>query len=52
MSLRLYDIDYSNWAVNGQDGVWVGVGWGSTVMAGSDITMCDFKLSSVSNNVD
>ena len=52
MSLRLYEVDYSNWALNGQNGVWVGVGWGSDKMAGSDIIMCNFKLSSASNNVD
>lgn len=50
-TLRLEDYDISNWRTQGQDGIWLGIGYGGIVMDGADITQCEFKYTN-NPNVD
>eukprot|EP00347_Sterkiella_histriomuscorum_P022666 403337614 len=50
MTLRLKNVNTRDWVTNNQDGIWMGVGLGETVMSGSDIVMCTFRFSDYSNN--
>ena len=48
VTLKITDLDYSTWSNQGQDGVWLGIGFGELTMAGSDIVMCQFLFSGIS----
>jgi hypothetical protein len=39
-TLRYQNFDISNWGTQGQNGLWLGVGFGKQVMDGSDIIHC------------
>ncbi|CDW82313.1 UNKNOWN [Stylonychia lemnae] len=45
VSLTIQALPYDTWSDQNQDGVWLGIGFGSQVMVGSDIVMCEFKFS-------
>lgn len=45
ITLRIKNLDYSTWSTQGQDGVWLGIGFGANVMLGTDIIMCQFLYS-------
>ena len=49
MKLQISNLDYSAWATTGQDGVWLGIGFGSTVMKGADFIICEFSFTGTSN---
>ena len=40
MTLSVEGVDMSTWDTSGNYGYWVGVGFGYTVMANSDIILC------------
>jgi len=44
-TLRLEDVDITNWKTQGQDGVWLGLGYGKTVMLDADITQCELRYT-------
>ena len=48
IKLTITDLDYSSWSTQGQDGVWLGIGFGSDVMSGADIIQCQFLFSGIS----
>jgi hypothetical protein len=44
--LRLKDYDISSWtSTQGNFGIWLGIGFGKTVMDGSDIVHCQYAFS-------
>lgn len=43
--LRLEDYDISSWATQGQNGIWLGIGFGSTSMVNADDAICKFTYS-------
>ena len=43
MSLSIQNVNATTWDTQGEMGYWVGVGFGTTAMAGSDIVLCQFK---------
>jgi hypothetical protein len=43
MKLIIDNVNATAWDNQGEMGYWVGVGFGKTVMAGSDIVLCQFK---------
>lgn len=45
VTLSIQGLDYSSWSNQGQDGVWLGIGFGSQVMVGADMVMCQFTFS-------
>ena len=48
--LTLQDIDASQWAAGeGTTGYWVAVGFGQSVMTGTDIVMCQYLHSNMSS---
>ena len=51
MNLTIWDIDASAWDTSGNDGYWMGVGFGGKVMAGTDIIICGFTYTN-NNQVD
>ena len=50
MTLRIKSVSYRDWTIGNNDGIWVGVGFGNTVMQGTDIVMCTFRFSGVNSN--
>ena len=44
-TLTLEDVDITNWKTQGQDGIWLGIGYGKSVMDGADIVQCEFKYT-------
>ena len=45
------NVDTSVWNANDQYGYWVGVGYGETVMSGSDINMCKIVYTNSDSDV-
>ena len=39
----LNNVDATTWNTQGEMGYWLGIGFGSTMMDGSDIVICQFK---------
>ena len=39
------NVDISKWTTTDKYGYWVGIGYGETVMSGSDITMCSIMYT-------
>eukprot|EP00347_Sterkiella_histriomuscorum_P019931 403339755 len=52
ITLRIKNLDYSTWSTQGQDGVWLGIGFGANVMLGTDIIMCQFLFSGIASTAD
>jgi hypothetical protein len=50
VSVTIKDVDISDWGTQGNMGYWVGLGFGSSVMANSDIVMCAFRYTGESSN--
>ena len=43
-TLKINNVDISTWkTANGNFGYWLGIGYGTTIMAGSDIYLCTFR---------
>ena len=40
VALTIGNVDASSWDLQGEMGYWIGVGFGTTAMAGSDIVLC------------
>ena len=51
VALTIGNVDASSWDLQGEMGYWIGVGFGTTAMAGSDIVLCQFRHTG-NNNVD
>jgi hypothetical protein len=42
-TFRYEDLDITSWSSSGSNGIWMGIGFGKTVMNGSDIIMCQYS---------
>ena len=40
VTLTIANVDASAWDTQGEMGYWIGIGFGQTVMANSDIVLC------------
>lgn len=44
-TLRILSVDITSWKSQGQNGVWVGIGFGQQQMLGSDIVQCHLRFT-------
>ena len=49
-TLRYKGFDISNWSNQGQNGIWLGIGWGQEIMNGSEVAQCQLSYSNNTNN--
>ena len=45
MRLAYTGYDYTSWGTSGSDGLWLGMGFGSTTMTNADIALCRFAFT-------
>ena len=43
VKLIMNNVDATTWNSQGEMGYWIGIGFGSAIMDGSDIVICQFK---------
>ena len=48
--LRMKNYNVTKWTSSGKDGLWLGLGFGSLVMNGSDIVHCQFIYTNNTSN--
>ncbi|CDW76148.1 UNKNOWN [Stylonychia lemnae] len=45
VTLRIKNLSTKDWIIGNNDGVWLGIGLGNTVMRGTDVVMCTYRFS-------
>ncbi|CDW84983.1 UNKNOWN [Stylonychia lemnae] len=50
ITLRMKDLDITSWRTQGDNGLWMGIGFGSTQMAGSDLALCTIAYTNSSQD--
>ena len=49
-TLRGTAIDFSNWTIDGQQGFWMGLGFGNSNMNGTDMITCSIPFTNTDND--
>ena len=44
------ELDITSWSVQGNNGLWMGIGFGSSIMSGSDISLCRIAYTNQSTD--
>src|SRR4051812_4864914 len=50
MSFTVSNLEYDQWSTTGEDGYWIGIGFGSLTMSGADIVLCKFLFTNSSSD--
>jgi hypothetical protein len=51
-SLTLKDYNISTWTVESSSGLWMGLGYGSAQLEGTDFTVCEYNFTNSTTGTD